>query len=125
METGSDSPMTDFKVPSLPFKAPTSKAETVKPDSDSNDLKVPELPSNEETKEDTKEETAVVPEAPLETPAAQVTTATPASPAVQYEEPSWGGTPPSEKHYSLEILKAGIIVDNIKLAGKSFFTVGR
>ena len=113
METDSDKepPMTDFKVPSLPFKAPASKAET------SDDQKVPELPS-----EDTQEETTVVPEPPAETPPAP---AAPAAPAVQYEEPSWGGTPPSDKQYSLEILKAGIIVDNIKLTGKSFFTVGR
>ena len=117
METDKDSPMTGFKVPSLPFKAPASKAESVKPDSESGgeDQRVPELQS----KEDTKEEPAVVPEPPAEPLAA------PAAPAVQYEEPSWGGTPPCEKHYSLEILKAGIIVDNIKLLGKSFFTVGR
>ena len=109
--------MTDFKVPSLPFKAPASKAEPVKPESGSDDQKVPELPS-----EDTKEETVVVPEVPAETPLAP---AAPSAPAVQYEEPTWGGKPPSEKQYSLEILKAGIIVDNIKLTGKSFFTVGR
>ena len=123
METDSDkdSAMTDFKVPSLPFKVPPSKAETVKPpESDSEDQKVPELPS----KEDTKEETTAVPEAPpAETP--PTPPAAPAAPAVQYEEPSWGGPPPSDKEYSLEILKAGIIVENIKLVGKSFFTVGR
>ena len=112
METDSvkDIPMTDFKVPSLPIKPVASKAETVKPpESDTQDQEVPEL----------HEETTAVPEPPAETPA------TPTAPAVQYEEPSWGGTPPGEKHYSLEILKAGIIVDNIKLVGKSFFTVGR
>ena len=118
METDSDTPMTDFKVPSLPFRPPASKAEPVKPESGSDDQKVPELPS-----EDTKEETVVVvPEPPPQTPPAS---AAPAAPAVQYEEPTWGGKPPSEKEYSLEILKAGIIVDNIKLTGKSFFTVGR
>ena len=112
METDSvkDSTMTDFKVPSLPFKTPASKADTMKPpDSESEDQTVPEF----------HQEMTAVPEPPAETPT------TPTAPAVQYEEPSWGGPPPNDKHYSLEILKAGIIVNTIKLTGKSFFTVGR
>ena len=112
METSTepDSPMSDFKVPSLPFKSPASKIET--PKTLSEDQKVPELKS-EVTPSDTE-----VPEAP-------VVPAAPAAPAVQYEEPSWGGVPPSDKLYSLEILKNGIIVDTVKLSGKSYFTVGR
>ena len=105
--TETDSPMSDFKVPSLPFKSPASKIET--PKTLSEDQKVPELKS-EDTPSDTE-----APEAPV----------APAAPAAQYEEPSWGGVPPSDKLYSLEILKNGIIVDTVKLSGKSYFTVGR
>ena len=124
METSSEenSPMSDFKVPSLPFKSPASKAETTK--TLSEDQKVPELES-EDTASDSKEEVTVDREAPAAPEAPEVPPVSPSVPGVQYDEPSWGGSPPSDKLYSLEILKNGIIVDNVKLSGKSYFTVGR
>ena len=114
METDGDkdSPMSDFKVPSLPFKAPASISEPAK--SKSDDQTVPDLESKEDLI-DVNQGATVEPQPP----------AAPAAPAVQYEEPSWGGEPPSDRHYSLEILKNGAIVDTVKLTGKSFFTVGR
>ena len=43
--------------------------------------------------------------------------------AVPYKEPEWGG--PSEVMYSFEVLKKGVIIDEIDLTTKSFHVFGR
>ena len=41
-----------------------------------------------------------------------------------YKEPRWSGVC-TDLEYGLDILKNGVIIDNIKLTGKSYFVIGR
>ncbi|XP_040575370.1 kanadaptin [Lepeophtheirus salmonis] len=46
---------------------------------------------------------------------------------LNYEEPEWSGTPPSDSKlkYELEVLKNGVIIETYPLTGKNFFVLGR
>ena len=108
-----------FKVPSLPsFAKPATvhknESEGVTVISDQDDQAVPEIDT--ELSESTNDVRA---ESEKDKPPSEQVT----PPPFQYQEPSWGGV--SDKPYSLEILKNGMIVDTFKLEGKSHFTVGR
>ena len=42
-----------------------------------------------------------------------------------YEPPSWAGSNDSVESFSLDVLKDGLIINNISLSGKSYFMIGR
>lgn len=42
-----------------------------------------------------------------------------------YIEPTWSALPDPEKEYSFEVLKSGVIIENINLVTKSFWVFGR
>lgn len=44
---------------------------------------------------------------------------------LSYVEPTWSALPDTEKEYSFEVLKSGVIIENINLIKKSFWVFGR
>lgn len=48
-----------------------------------------------------------------------------ASATFSYVEPEWSGKPIAAKDYKLEVLKSGVIIENINLMSKSYWVFGR
>ncbi|XP_031344565.1 kanadaptin-like [Photinus pyralis] len=117
------------KIGRLPRKMLTSN--TASPNTtDKCEIKVQSSEPALETIENSLSEQLVDPEQspeptskPLKSPAEQLCENAQALP---YKEPSWSGLPQqSDKDYTFEVLKSGVIVEQINLMKKPFWVFGR
>ncbi|KAK4881671.1 hypothetical protein RN001_004990 [Aquatica leii] len=80
-----------------------------------------DLPNDSNSEEKTTDPSVLV--KPFKTPAQQITEN---SIALPYKEPKWSGLPQSTgKDYIFEVLKSGVIVEQINLMSKPFWVFGR
>ena len=101
-----------FKMPFLAPKAPEKKTSAQSDDKDSQNKA---KPAQDKSVQKPKSMKRVAPSPAEKLKQNEI--------PVPYKEPDWGG--PSELLYSFEVLKKGVIIDEIDLTTKSFHVFGR
>ncbi|CAH0404494.1 unnamed protein product [Chilo suppressalis] len=111
-ETPKQEPVIEFKKPVLFGRiGKLPKKVTHDHEKAAEDKKVPE-PTETKSEEPNNSSSTTVTQKESVTP-------------IPYKEPKWSGICPDGANYGLEVLKSGMIVENIDLTKKSFYVFGR
>lgn len=112
-ESSPNTQNSSFKIPILPGSAPSPSTKTPIETSE-GDISL--TPGENQGGEKTQESKKINKTSPSPAEGIQ-------SSSIQYKEPPWGGI--TDKKFNFEVLKNGMIIDNVDLTQQSYFVFGR